>query len=54
MEVNKMKKLTAIVIGAGGRGMGYTKIMHDMEDKFELVGIAEPVPNMVKLKFILS
>ena len=45
-----MKKLTAIVIGAGGRGMGYTKIMHDMEDKFELVGIAEPVPERVEFE----
>ena len=43
-----MKKLTAIVIGAGGRGMGYTRIMHNMEDKFELVGIADPVPERVE------
>lgn len=38
-----MKKLTAIVIGAGGRGMTYSKVMKDMSDKFEVVAVAEPM-----------
>ena len=38
-----MKKLTAIVIGAGGRGRIYTRIMKELEGKFELVGVAEPI-----------
>lgn len=37
-----MKKLKAIVIGAGMRGMGYTDIMKEMDDKFQVVGVAEP------------
>ena len=42
-----MKKLTAIVIGAGGRGRIYTKIMKELEGKFELVGVAEPIEQSV-------
>ena len=42
-----MKKLTAIVIGAGARGRIYTRIMKELEGKFELVGIAEPVEKSV-------
>ena len=42
-----MKKLTAIVIGAGGRGRIYTRIMKELEGKFELVGIAEPIEQSV-------
>lgn len=36
------KKLKVIVIGAGGRGIGYTDIMADSEG-FEVVGVAEPI-----------
>jgi len=38
-----MKKLKVILIGAGGRGTTYTDIMYDMPEKFEVVGVAEPI-----------
>ena len=38
-----MKKLKVICIGAGGRGRGYFNIMNEQPDKFELVGVAEPI-----------
>ena len=38
-----MKKLTAIVIGAGGRGRTYTDIMKNYDEKFSVVGVAEPI-----------
>jgi len=38
-----MKKLTAIVIGAGGRGKRYASVMKEMSDKFAVVGVAEPI-----------
>lgn len=38
-----MKQLTAIVIGAGSRGKGYTDIMAKCPEKFKVVGVAEPI-----------
>lgn len=38
-----MKKLTAILIGAGGRGRNYTDIMLTMPEKYQVVGVAEPI-----------
>lgn len=38
-----MKKLKAVLIGAGSRGATYTDIMHTMPDKYELVAVAEPI-----------
>ena len=38
-----MKKLTAVIIGAGSRGMAYSDIMRNMSDKFEVVAVAEPI-----------
>jgi len=38
-----MKKLKVILIGAGGRGKTYTDIMSESTDKFEVVGVAEPI-----------
>ncbi len=38
-----MEKLKVIVIGAGMRGKGYTDIMAMYPDKFQVVGVAEPV-----------
>lgn len=38
-----MKKYTAILIGAGLRGRAYTDIMCDLEDKFKVIGVAEPI-----------
>ncbi len=37
-----MKKLKAIVIGCGGRGMDYSRAMKRNSDRFEVVAIAEP------------
>ena len=38
-----MKKLKAIVIGAGSRGMCYSSKMLEYPDKFEVVAVAEPM-----------
>ena len=38
-----MKQLTAICIGAGGRGRAYSNIMAEMPEKFKLIGVADPV-----------
>ncbi|MBQ8525294.1 MAG: Gfo/Idh/MocA family oxidoreductase [Clostridia bacterium] len=38
-----MKKLKVILIGAGGRGTGYTNIMAEQPDKFQVVAVAEPI-----------
>lgn len=38
-----MAEFQVIVIGAGQRGRIYTNIMADMPDKFQVVGVAEPV-----------
>ena len=38
-----MKKLKAILIGAGNRGTQYTDIMHSMPEQFEVVAVAEPI-----------
>ncbi len=39
-----MKKLKAIIIGCGQRGITYSNIMKNSSDKFEVVAIAEPIP----------
>ncbi len=39
-----MKKLKAIIIGCGQRGITYSNIMKKSSDKFEVVAIAEPIP----------
>ena len=53
MSVEKAKK-KVILIGAGGRGMGYTNIMaREFPDDFEVVAVAEPIDdrrNYVKNK----
>lgn len=41
-ECDIMKKLTAIIIGAGDRGTTYAIHMSGMKDKFDVVGVAEP------------
>ena len=38
-----MMKLTAIVCGAGSRGTTYAKYMKEMSDRYEIVGVAEPI-----------
>ncbi len=49
-----MKKFTAIIIGAGQRGSAYAKHMKELAEKFEVVGMAEPIEarrNRVKVWF---
>ncbi len=43
-----MKKLKVILIGAGGRGIGYTDIMHRYPEKYEVVAVAEPIESRRK------
>ena len=38
-----MKKIRVILIGAGHRGIGYTNIMARLDEKFEVVAVAEPI-----------
>ncbi len=38
-----MRKLKVILIGAGNRGECYTDIMKEMDDKFQVVAVAEPI-----------
>lgn len=38
-----MKKLKVILIGAGGRGVAYAENIRNMLEKYELVGVAEPL-----------
>ena len=37
------KTLTAILIGAGGRGITYTNLMHKSGDKYKIIAVAEPI-----------
>lgn len=43
-----MKKQTCIIIGAGSRGQRYAGIMAVSPDKFQVVGIAEPIKSRNK------
>lgn len=36
------KTLTAVLVGAGNRGEGYTNTMAQMQDKFKVIAVAEP------------
>ncbi|MBQ8606395.1 MAG: Gfo/Idh/MocA family oxidoreductase, partial [Clostridia bacterium] len=38
-----MKKFTAIVCGAGQRGTSYSRHMKNLSEKFDIVGVAEPI-----------
>lgn len=38
-----MKQLTAVLIGAGNRGITYTNLMFDMQEKYKLTAVAEPI-----------
>lgn len=52
-----MKKFSAIIIGAGGRGTGYAEIMKTLPEKFQVVGVAEPIEsrrNNIKKMYTLS
>ena len=40
-----MKKLTAILIGAGGRGRNYTDVMLNMKEQYQVIAVAEPIQN---------
>lgn len=39
-----MKKYKVVLIGAGNRGFSYTNHMKEMDDKFEVVAVADPIP----------
>jgi predicted dehydrogenase len=41
---NTDKPVTAIVVGAGGRGMGYFRFAQTHPDRLKIVGVAEPRP----------
>jgi len=52
-----MKKLKVILIGAGNRGALYTDIMAKHPEKFEVIGVAEPIDsrrNYIKEKHKIS
>jgi len=36
------KPVTAVIVGAGGRGMGYAAFAQEHPDRFKIVGVAEP------------
>ena len=38
-----MDKIKVILVGAGGRGTTYVRIMKQMPDKYEVVGVADPI-----------
>ena len=38
-----MKRIKAVLIGAGDRGVTYTDIMARMPEKYEVVAVAEPI-----------
>lgn len=49
-----MKKLTAVLIGAGNRGLTYVGLMKQMPEKFDVVAVAEPINerrNIIKTMF---
>ena len=49
-----MKQFSVILIGAGDRGTTYVKFMREMQDKYNVVGVAEPIEsrrNFVKNLF---
>ena len=37
-----MKKISVIVIGAGNRGDRYAELMHELPEKYDIVGMADP------------
>ena len=52
-----MKQLKVVLIGAGGRGVAYAENIKLHPEKFDLVGIAEPIKKRrddIKSKFNLS
>ena len=52
-----MKQLSFIVIGAGDRGLTYTKEMFKLPEKYKLVGVADIHPekcDRYKRRFALA
>lgn len=47
-----MKKYTAVILGAGGRGAAYAEAMKPWSDKFQVVAVADPLP--ARQKYIQS
>ena len=44
-----MKQFSVIVIGAGGRGWSYSKVMRSMPEKFKIVGVADPLKDRLEV-----
>lgn len=42
MMTHKDKTVTAVVVGAGGRGMGYSLFAEEFPERLKIVGVAEP------------
>ena len=42
-------KLNVIVIGAGGRGWSYSKVMRALPEKFKIVGVADPLKDRLEV-----
>ena len=38
-----MKKLRVVIIGAGARGVAYAENLKEMEERYEVVGVADPI-----------
>lgn len=52
-----MKKLRVVIIGAGARGVAYAENLKEMEERYEVVGVADPIEkrrNTIKKMFDLE
>jgi predicted dehydrogenase len=48
---DQAKQVTAVVVGAGGRGMGYARFAQEQPNRLKIVGVAEPLKwNREKMK----
>ena len=45
MEIETRRKVTAIVIGCGQRGTGYSNYSKQFPDLLQIVGVADPKKN---------
>lgn len=44
-----MKRFSVIVIGTGGRGWSYSKVMRALPEKFKIVGVADPLNDRLEV-----
>ena len=45
MEIETRRKVTAVVIGCGQRGTGYSNYSKQFPDLLQIVGVADPKKN---------